>query len=532
MAAAPLARKARKHSLSWALSVLALGCCTTLVAALPAAGQPTRMENLIPLPSSVNSTGGIFELKRGAKIQVSPATPELRAIAQYLAERLNPATGFGIPVVAGKGAAAKGAISLSTVGGRAALGEEGYELKVTRDHVTLVAHGPAGLFRGVQTLRQLLPPKIEQSQVQEGPFEMPTGVIRDRPRFQWRGLSLDIARCFFGAPEIKRYVDLMAYYKLNRLHLHLSDDQGWRIEIKSWPKLTSVAGGTAMAGGTSGFLTQEEFAGIVAYAQSRYILVVPEIDMPGHTNAALSAYPELNCDGQAPAPYTGDEVGFSSLCLSKEITYKFVDDVIRELAAITPGPYIHIGGDETLKTPEADYSRFVARALAIVKAHGKQPIGWGEVAKTERIAGVIVQHWIPNAPDLAKETVAKGAKLIMSPASKAYLDMKYTAATKLGQDWAGLIEVKDSYDWDPVKFVAGVNESDVLGVEGALWTETIRTRGDIDQMVFPRLSCLAEIAWSPAVGRGWEEFRIRLGAHGARFSGMAVDFHRSPQISW
>jgi hexosaminidase len=496
------------------------------------AGMPSRMQNLIPVPASVTSTGVTFALQRGAKIQVKPASTELKALGHYLAGRLNPATGYGLNVVPGTKSPAKGSILLTTEGADPTLGEEGYELKVARDRVTIIAPKPAGLFYGIQTLRQLLPAKVEATKPQEGPFPIPTGVIRDTPRFPWRGFSMDIARCFFGPEEIKRTIDLMAAYKLNRLHLHLSDDQGWRIEIKSWPKLTTVSGPTSMAGATGGFLTQAEYAGIVAYAQSRYIMVIPEIDMPGHTNAALVAYPELNCDGIAPKPYTGMEVGFSSLCIAKEITYRFVDDVVRELAAITPGPYLHIGGDEAHKTPEADFTAFITRAMAIVKARGKQVIGWGEIAKAEKLQGAIVQHWTPNAPDLAKAAVEKGSKLIMSPASRAYLDMKYTASDKIGQDWAGLIEVKDAYEWDPATFVGEVKEAHLLGIEAALWTETIRTRGDLDWMIFPRLPGIAEIAWSPAADRNWKEYRDRLAAHGERLSILGVGFHKSPQVPW
>ena len=226
---------------------------------------------------------------------------------------------------------------LTTVGSDPALGEEGYELTIAPDGVTITAAGPAGLFYGVQTLRQLLPPQIEQATAQAGPWTLPAGTIRDTPRFEWRGAMLDVARHFFGVADVKRYIDLLAYYKLNRLHLHLSDDQGWRIAINSWPNLAEYGGSTQVGGGAGGYYTQAEYADIVAYAQQRYIMIIPEIDLPGHTNAALASYAELNCNDVAPPLYTGTEVGFSSLCADKAITYTFVDDVMRELAALTPG---------------------------------------------------------------------------------------------------------------------------------------------------------------------------------------------------
>jgi len=209
-----------------------------------------------------------------------------------------------------------------------------------------VARTPAGLFYGVQTLRQLLPAAVEYSAAFPRPMRLPAARVVDAPRFAWRGAMLDVARHFIEAAEVKRFVDLMALYKLNRLHLHLSDDQGWRLEIRSRPNLTRHGGSTEVGGGPGGFYTQEQYADLVRYAQERFVTIVPEIDMPGHTNAALASYPELNCNGVAPALYTGTEVGFSALCVESEATYRWIDDVVREIAALTPGAYFHIGGEE------------------------------------------------------------------------------------------------------------------------------------------------------------------------------------------
>jgi hexosaminidase len=385
------------------------------------------------------------------------------------------------------------------------------------------------LFWAVQTIRQLLPPSIEAAAARPGPWRIPAATIRDFPRFEWRGAMLDVARHFFGVEDVQRFIDLMAYHKLNRLHLHLSDDQGWRIMIESWPNLAIVGGSTAVGGDPGGYFTQEEYAAIVAYAQARYVVIVPEIDMPGHTRAAQASYPELNCDGMAPPLYTGIEVGFSSLCLDREVTFRFIDDVVRELAALTPGEFLHLGGDEATATTPADYRRFVERVQAIVRAHGKRMIGWEEIAQADLEAGTVAQHW---STDLAARAVSQGARVILSPAARAYLDMQYDPGSPLGLHWAGYVDVQAAYDWDPASQVAGVGESDILGVEAPLWSETLRTIGDIEFMAFPRLVGIAEIAWSPAAGRAWDEYRQRLAAHGGRLQALGVNFYRAPQIDW
>lgn len=487
------------------------------------------MDNIIPKPVLVKPASGTYTLTAANNIYVEPATPELTAIGQYLADKLKPATGYALQVLPTTGAPANGNIYLTVVDGDLSLGEERYELTITADLVKLVAYRPVGLFRGVQTIRQLLPPSIESSSVQAGPWQMATGTIRDRPRFAWRGVMLDVGRHFFSVADLKRYIDLIAYYKMNIFHLHLTDDQGWRIMINSWPKLATYGGSTEVGGGSGGYYTRADYADIVAYAQSRYITVVPEIDMPGHTNAALASYPELNCDGTAPALYTGTEVGFSSLCINKDITYQFLDDVIKELAAITPGPYIHIGGDEAKATAPDDYKLFFERAQAIVRKHGKQVIGWAEIARSPLLPNSIAQYWVD---DVAGEVAKQGVKVIMSPASKAYLDMKYDASTSLGLDWAGYIDLPTAYDWDPATALNSVPEGNVLGIEAPLWSETLQTIQDIEYMAFPRLPGYAEIGWSPAASRNWDEYRLRLGTHGPRLTAMGVNFYRSSQIPW
>jgi hexosaminidase len=342
--------------------------------------QPTRPVDLpvIPAPLSARSTGGAgFSIDSSTRIVTSPGVPEVARIGRYLAGILRASTGFALPVVSE--GAGDDAIVLR-FRGDAGLGGEGYRLEVSPASVTLEAHGPAGLFHGIQTLRQLLPAAVERSSAQRGPWRLPPVRVDDQPRFAWRGAALDVARHFFTVAEVKHYIDLIALYKLNTLHLHLTDDQGWRIAVDGWPNLTTHGGSTQVGGGRGGYYTKGDYASIVSYARDRYVTVVPEVDVPGHVNAALASYPELNCDGRAPDLYTGIHVGFTSLCLSKAVTYRFLDDVIGELAALTPGSYLHIGGDEADTVPEDQYVKFMERVQRMVQAHGKRAVGWQEAA--------------------------------------------------------------------------------------------------------------------------------------------------------
>jgi hexosaminidase len=487
--------------------------------------------NIIPGPVSEVATGGTFVLTSQAGITVEPATDEVKAIGQYLADRINLATGYGTKVQGTEIVPAMGNIYLTLTGADPALGDEGYELTITPELVKVVANQPAGLFHGVQTIRQLLPPVIDSPSIQPGPWILGTGTITDFPRFAWRGAMLDVARHFFSVKDVTRYIELLAYYKINRLHLHLSDDQGWRIQIKSWPNLAIHGGSLEVGGGPGGYYSQDDYAYIVNYAGSRYITIIPEIDMPGHITAALASYPELTCDGVAPELYTGRNVGFSSICINKDITYTFLENVISELAAMTPGAYIHIGGDEAKATNQPDYINFVKRAQSIVAANGRQAVGWEEIAQAPLLPGSIVQHWNLTA-GLTAQAIQQGARVIMSPADKAYLDMKYTATTVLGQEWAGTINLEKGYSWDPAALIDGITEKDILGVEAPLWSETLNSMEDIEYMAFPRLPGYAEIGWTPQSRRDWSEYKSRLASHGPRLEALGVHFYPSPEIAW
>jgi hexosaminidase len=344
---------------------------------------------------------------------------------------------------------------------------------------------------------------------------------------------LDVARHFFTVDEVKSYIDLVSMYKLNHLHLHLTDNDGWHIDIESWPRLARYGGSTETGGGPGGYYTHADYAEIVRHAAARFMTIVPEIDTPGHVTAALASYAELNSNDVAPPLLSG---GYSSLVVRKPITYRFLDDVIGELSAITPGAYTHMGGDEALSTSAEDYAYFVERMQRIVHKHGKKLTGWHQIDVAKIAPGQLAQYWglTGSAPDEALALRAKsfGDQLVMSPADKVYLDMMYNAQSPIGQNWAGYNSVQDAYSWDPATFVPGITESDVRGVEAPLWTDLLSTMSQLQYMTFPRLPGVAEIGWSPQRTHSWEDYRIRLGAQGPRWDILGVNYYRSPQVPW
>src|SRR5437763_774237 len=387
-----------------------------------AAPASSACADIVPAPVTATATAGVTVTLRPDTV-ISTDTP---AVGEYLAAVLRGSTGFALPVRPA-GAGTPNGIALLLSGAPAATADEGYQLDVTGKAVVLRARKAAGLFEGVQTLRQLLPPAIEAPTVQHGPWTVPGGHVLDFARFPYRGAMLDVARHFFTVSQVERYIDEVARYKVNRFHVHLSDDQGWRIAINGWERLATFGGGTQVGDPNhGGFYTQADYRALVTYAAARFITVVPEIDMPGHTNAALASYAQLNCNGAA-------------------------------------------------------------------------------------------QH---------------GTKLVLSPANHAYLDMKYTAQTPLGQDWAGLTDVKKAYGWNPGAYLSGVPSSAVLGVEAPLWTETILTSANIEFMAFPRLPAIAELGWSPQSTHAWGAFKLRLAAQGPRWKAAGMTYYHSTQVPW
>ena len=510
--------------------VVAGAACARPVAPPPTPQPVIRPPQLVPSPASlVTASGAAFNITRATGVSVDTTNAEVRAIGEMLAALIRRPTGFPVAVTS-PGTTAGGAIILRLAPERSSLGGEGYELNVTTDSVRLVAASPAGLFRGIQTVRQLLPVDIESEMgIERSSWTIPALTIVDQPRFAWRGAMLDVARHFFTVREVQQYIDVLALYKLNVLHLHLADDQGWRIVINSRPKLTAIGSLTQVGGGPGGFYTQQDYQDIVRYARARYITIVPEIDMPGHINAGLAAYPELACSTRPPGLYSGTDVGWSTLCVDKEATYAFVDDVVREISAITPGPYFHIGGDEVQTLTPEQYVRFVERVQGIVNKYGKKMIGWEEITKARLNPTTVAQQW---KSDSATAALQYGSKLVLSPAPKAYLDMKYTPSTKLGLNWAGYVEVRDSYDWDPATYMKGVTERDIVGVEAPTWSETLRNISAVEYLAIPRLPAIAEVGWTPQAARDWENFRSRLATHEPRWQYLGVNYYRSPQVPW
>jgi len=528
-----LARPRRRISLAGLLTAALLA--TPLIALTPpAAAQPAAAPAaLIPKPASQQALAGEdYSLKPWSVVGVSASSKERRAaqkIADQLTTQLRRSTGYPLPVVPGVGD-----IKLST-NGPSSLGAEGYRLRVDRKGVSVTAATPEGLYRGVTSLRQLLPGKAEAQTRQAGPWRLAGTAIADSPRFGYRGAMLDVSRHFFSVAEVKRYIDLISLYKLNKLHLHLADDQGWRIQVDSWPRLTTYGGSLEVGGTPGGSYSKAEFAEIIRYAAEHYLTVIPEIDTPGHTNAALASYAELNCDGVAPPLYTGTAVGFSSLCVGKDITYKFLDDVFREVAEQAPGDVLHLGGDEAHSTPHSDYLTFLPKAAALVTKQHKRVMGWQEIAETPLPAGSIAQYWGTDdarSQELARKAAAQGAKVVLSPANRAYLDMKYDASTPYGLDWAGLVSVEKSYSWNPSTLIPNLPESAIAGVEAPIWTETLDDLDKLEYMAFPRLPGVAELGWSQASALDWTTYKDRLGAQGSRWDALSVNFFRAPEINW
>ncbi len=508
--------------------VLALVACTSRPpgkAPLPVSSGGPLSHSIIPLPASVQlDRTQTFTIDSLTTIYVDEgADASVEGVATQLATMLAPLASPGVRRLARGASRPLSVVHLRLDPAMVASGSEAYDLTITLDGMALVAGTTAGLFYAVQTVRQLLPASVEHPAALKRRLSLPVGHITDAPRFEWRGMMLDVSRHFLGVGDIRRFIDLLALYKLNRLHLHLSDDQGWRIEIKSRPRLTGIGGSTQVGGGLSGHYTQREYSDIVAYAASRFITIVPEIDMPGHTNAALASYPELNCNNAAPPLYTGIRVGFSALCVDSAKIYPILEDVVREIAAITPGPFFHIGGDEVRTLTAVQYRAFIERMQGIVNANGKRMIGWGEIAPAQLSTTTVVQSWIR---DSSAVHAARGGKVILSPATKVYLDMKYDSSTVLGLNWAGFSSVRTAYDWDPAAFIQGVAESSVLGVEAPLWSETLVRAEDFESMAFPRLIAVAEVGWTRASLMGWGGFRRRLDQQLGRLNALGVNMPR------
>jgi hexosaminidase len=485
-----------------------------------------------------------FTITAATSIVADTGNVQMRRSIAALTSVLRPSTGFALPVVnihdpvpitlpANLDTLRRNAIVLRLITFIAPdpLGDEGYTVTVDRDTVLIQSSTGAGLFHGVQTVRQLLPAGIEshQSAIRMGTWTIPAVTIEDMPSYRWRGSMLDVARHFFTVDEVKQVIDILALYKFNTLHLHLADDQGWRIEIKSHPELTAMGAPSEVGGGPGGFFTQADYAEIVRYADERYIKVVPEIDMPAHINAALLSHPELSCGRRAPAVYTGIQVGFSAICPDSAGTYALLEDIIREIVQITPSGYFHIGGDEVQALNTTQYVSFIERVQDIVRRYDARVIGWEEIGKTRLDPTSIIQQW---QSDSLKHGGELPNDVIVSAGPRLYLDMKYTVETELGLRWAGYIDTRKAYDWDPATALKGFQSSRIIGIEAPMWSETARNITAAEYLLMPRLPAVAELAWSPTAVRRWDSFRLRVAAHGPRWNLLGINYHRDPAIPW
>ncbi|MFE2562242.1 beta-N-acetylhexosaminidase, partial [Streptomyces sp. NPDC059352] len=548
----------------------------TLALAMPLPATATAVEPapaIVPKPvSQTNLTGSGFTLTAQTPVNViSSSDPDAAGVGTYLAGLLAPATGYTLPVTTTSQPASQ-AIVLNP-NGASSLGAEGYTLDSSSTGVTVTAYGAQGLFRGVQTLRQLLPAAIESTSVKPGPWTVAPVQISDNARYSYRGVMVDVARRYFPMSQLKRYIDQAATYKINTLHLHLTDDQGWRIAIGAIPSLTTVGASTqsGFTGGSGWYYTAAEYQEIVAYAKSRFMTVVPEIDGPGHTSAALASVANLNCNNTAISPYSGFDVGISLYCLSDaqhiSNVSSFLTTVIDTVAAMTPGPYVHLGGDETPQATSTQYNAYVSAATAAATARGKTVMGWHQLGQSTIPANSIMQWW-GDADDRAtigtsnetedvqfvRNAVQQNAKFVMSPSDHAYLDMKYDSSTPYGLSWQGYVPLSKAYDWDPTTSTAKLNGTGSLvpadkiaGVEAALWADRAYAGSNqlptstsqfpepyvyAEHMTFPRLPAIAEIGWSPQSTHNYTDFSNRLATHGPRWTAAGIAYYAAPDVPW
>lgn len=512
-----------------ALAMVVIACQKKQKKRIPMPTTDLSKVSLMPKPVKTVPTHSAFALDQFTAIYTSKSSTGFEEVGKFLSKKLKSKINLDIPVNEETSNIVERIIYINQSDSIELGATEAYQLYINQDSIILNANTAEGAFRGIQTLRQLVPETSNDTLAEQAIWPVPSGKIVDNPNFAYRGSMLDVARHFFNVEDVKKYIDLLSYYKINVLHLHLSDDQGWRIEIKSWPKLTEVGGSTEVGGEAGGYYTQEDYKEIVQYAAERYMTIIPEIDMPGHTNAASVSYPFLNGNGKTPKLYEGTHVGFSTFDTRKDTVYSFIDDVVREISEITPGPYFHIGGDESHVTKKKDYIYFVNRVEKIVQKHGKRMIGWDEVAIAD-IDSTSISHWW-SSEENAKKAIEKGMQIIVSPAKKAYLDMSYDTLSKHGLHWAAYIPVDTAYVWSPEEY-GGMPLENILGVEAPLWSETISNIDELEYLAFPRVIGYSELSWSIPENRDWEDYKIRLADQAPFLDRMNVKYYPSPLIDW
>jgi hexosaminidase len=538
---------------------IVLSVAGAFFAALPALAEGPQPLALVPQPFRVERGEGEFVLKKDTVIIVEKGLPDAAKIGKQLAERLNRSTGLALTVSRGDvDRAPPNSIRLILRATLTGLGAEGYNLFVTENGAAILAADEAGLFYGVQTMLQLLPPQIFSAAKVKEPvtWAMPAVVIEDRPRFPWRGLMLDTSRHFFNKDEIKNFIDVMAQHKLNRFHWHLTDDQGWRIEIKRYPKLTQVGAwrkdigfglkpkdSTAYGpdGRYGGFYTQDDIREIVAYAKDRYVTIVPEIEMPGHSVAALAAYPQFSCSGGPYSTDFGGGIHAGVYCAGNDAAFEFLQGVLAEVIELFPGKYVHVGGDEV---PKANWKKcekcqarirqeklagenelqswFIRRIEKFLNARGRTLIGWDEILEGGLAPNAAVMSWRGMGGGIAAAN--SGHDVVMTPTSHCYFDY-YQAKNGEPKAIGGLLPLEKVYSFEPVPpSLAADKIKHILGAGGNLWSEYLPNYAMVQYMAYPRACAMAEVAWSDPNSRKWEDFSRRLASHLQRLKAQGVNY--------
>ena len=533
-------------------TIVAIAAITTVTTASAQTGPPAIA--IVPLPTSLTPGTGVFTLTASTPIVADAA---FRAQARQLVSMLAPATGFDLQILAGKVSKGPHIAFTQQKALAGTLGEEGYRLEVTPQAIVIRAAEPAGAFYAVQTLRQLFPSAVFRESVVKGvAWEAPGVTVEDTPRFRWRGGHLDVSRYFQPKEFVKKYLDLLALHKMNRFHWHLTDDQGWRLEVKQYPKLTQIGAwrketlvghyrelGREFDGKRhGGFYTQDDVREVVAYAAERFITVVPEIEMPGHSQAIITAYPELGSTDQKVE--VGTIWGIQPYLLNVEpATITFMQNVLTEVMDLFPGPWIHVGGDEAVKTQwkanpriqarmkelgvkseEELQSWFIRQMDAFLTSKGRRLIGWDEILEGGLAENATVMSW--RGLEGAIAAARTGHDTVLTPTSHTYFDY-YQAKNQNAEPLAigGFLPLDKVYTWEPMPdSIEPQFQKHVLGVQGQVWTEYVPNAKAAEYMAFPRLIALAEVAWTPTAQRKWDEFRARLGPHLERLRILDVNF--------
>lgn len=536
------------------------GISSWLLAATTFAADQNELA-LIPQPQKIQQLDGAFQLNADTRLCTDSGS---RKTADILTKRLRQSTGFPVPRSLkwfSSGPVAN-AIFLTTRNADPNLGPEGYELSVSTNSILIRASTQAGLFYGGQTLLQLLPTSVFSSNAVTGvDWKIPALHITDWPRFKWRGYMLDVSRHFYTKSEVEQMLDAMALYKINTFHWHLVDDQGWRIEIKKYPRLTSVGAWrdgvgfdlssnstTAYGpdGRYGGYYTQDDIREVVAYAASLHITVVPEIEMPGHSLAALTAYPQYGTGGAPFSIPTRGGVNPGIYSPAKYGTFEFLDNVLSEVFQMFPGKYVHVGGDEVpggpwnndpdcqalmkregLKSPDELESWFIRHIETFVNANGKTLIGWSEITRGGLAKSAVVMDWIGGG----QEAAGMGHDVVMSPTDNCYFDY-YQSRDQAGEPRAigGFLPLRKVYDFEPIPgALAPEFAGHILGAQGNLWTEYVPNLKHAQYMTFPRLTALAEVTWSAKEARNYDDFLRRFKTDERRLDQLGINY-RNPLL--